>query len=375
MRTPQPLQPRGIRLSSTISAYIARQFAVWFVSLLGGVLGIIFLVSIVDLFDRLSTKDSVTLGLVLEMAGLRLPFYSQEIMPFMVLGAGMFTFWRLTRSNELVVARSAGVSVWQFLLPVIGTTLVIALLTIAIINPIGTTLLSRYNHLEARHMRNQESALTVAKAGIWLRQADEKGQSVIHAQRGDQQTMTLYDVIVFRFIGTDNFESRIDAETAQLHNGAWTLKDLWLTTPGEPPEFVESMEIKTELTPEKILDSFAPPESISFWSLPGFIELLENAGFSAQRHRLQFHKLLAMPALFGAMVLLAASFSMRNQRQGKVSFSILAGVLSAFLLYFLSNFVYALGLSEKVPVVLSAWAPSVVCLALGAATLLHLEDG
>ena len=375
MSPTQPPRPRGLRLSATISIYIARQFSMWFFSLLGAVLTIVFLVSVVDLLDRLSSRENVTFGLVVEMAALRLPFYSQEIMPFLVLGAGMFTFWRLTRSNELVVARAAGVSVWQFLLPVIGAALIFALVTIALINPIGTTLLSRFNYLEGRHLRNQESALTVAKAGIWLRQADEKGQSVIHALRGEEESMTLYDVIVFRFIGSDNFDSRIDAQSAQLKNGSWVLNKLWLTRPGAPPKFVESMEIKTELTPEKILDSFAPPESISFWSLPGFIDLLENAGFSAQRHRLQLHKLLAMPALFTAMVLLAAAFSMRNQRHGKVSFSILSGVLSAFLLYFLSNFVYALGLSEKIPVVLAAWTPSGVSLALGAATLLHLEDG
>jgi lipopolysaccharide export system permease protein len=139
--------------------------------------------------------------------------------------------------------------------------------------------------------------------------------------------------------------------------------------------FTKREYVATNLTRDKILDSFAPPETISFWSLPGFIELLTEAGFSAVRHKLQLHRLLATPVLLAAMVLLAASFSLRPQRRGRVGLVILSGVLAGFLLYFLSNFVFALGLSGRIPVVLAAWTPAGVSVMLGIATLLHLEDG
>ncbi len=50
-------------------------------------------------------------------------------------------------------------------------------------------------------------------------------------------------------------------------------------------------------------------------------------------------------------------------------------MLTGFLLYFLSNFVFALGLSGKLPVILAAWTPAGISLTLGVASLLHLEDG
>ncbi len=82
-----------------------------------------------------------------------------------------------------------------------------------------------------------------------------------------------------------------------------------------------------------------------------------------------------MPLLFAAIILLATSFSLRPQRRGRVGLVIFGGVITGFLLYFLSNFVFALGLSGKIPVILSAWTPAGVTLMLGIATLLHLEDG
>jgi lipopolysaccharide export system permease protein len=135
------------------------------------------------------------------------------------------------------------------------------------------------------------------------------------------------------------------------------------------------VSVDTNLTPRKMQDSFASPETMSFWELPGFIGLLENSGFSAQRHRLYFNALLARPFLFGAMVLLAASFSLRMQRRGGTTLMIAAGVASGFILYFLSDVVFALGLSSTIPIALAAWTPTGVSWLLGASLLLHLEDG
>lgn len=365
---------RRLRLSGTLSGYIARQYTFWFANFLFGLTGVIFLVSTVDLLDRLSNK-SASLGLVLKMVLLRLPHLSMEVMPFTILLAGLTCFWRLTRSHELVVTRAAGVSIWQLLAPVLGVAVCVGLVSITLLNPFASVLLGRFEQLEARYIRNQPSTLSVSRNGLWLRQADEDGQSVIHAQRVTTDPMVLYGVIVFRFVGQDRFRERIDANRAELEQREWVLFNTRRSVPGQPAEDAGVLRMATDLTHEKIMDSFAPPETISFWSLPGFIRLLENAGFSAVRHKLQFHRLLALPLLFSAMVLLAATFSLRPQRRGRVGLVILSGVLTGFMVYFVSNFVFALGLSAKIPVVLAAWTPAGVCLLLGIAMLLHLEDG
>jgi len=372
--TSRPPSIRRLRLSLTLTGYIARQFTAWYLGFLFGLLGVILLAATVDLLDRLANKDA-SLAVVVEMVLLKLPFLSQEVMPFTVLFAGLACFWRLTRSNELVVTRAAGISVWQALLPVLGVSLIVGSITVAVLNPIAAVLLSRFEQLEAKFIHNQASTLAVSLQGLWLLQADKGGQSVIHATRITHEPMTLHNVIVFHFAEGDRFIGRVDAERAVLRPGYWLLSNAWKSKPGAREQFFETLEIPTELSREKILNSFAPPETISFWDLPDFIVLLEGAGFSATHHKLQFHRLLATPLLFIALVLLAASFSLRQQRRGQVGIVILGGVLTGFLLYFVSNIVFALGLSGGIPIVLSAWAPASVTLMLGIAVLLHLEDG
>src|SRR3546814_12939731 len=69
-----------------------------------------------------------------------------------------------------------------------------------------------------------------------------------------------------------------------------------------PAERRESYRLETSLTMEQIRESFASPETLSFWSLPRFIETLEAAGFSAVRHQLHWHTILATPLLLCSMV-------------------------------------------------------------------------
>src|SRR3546814_5396909 len=115
-------------------------------------------------------------------------------------------------------------------------------------------------------MRNQESKLAVSESGLWLRQADDGGQSVIHAERVRPGSIALQQVIVFRYAEGDRFRDRIDAREAQLEPGRWVLFDAWLSHPGESPLFHDRFELPTDLTVDKIQESFAPPETIAFWS-------------------------------------------------------------------------------------------------------------
>jgi len=160
-----------------------------------------------------------------------------------------------------------------------------------------------------------------------------------------------------------------------LEDGAWVIEDGQRFRTGESPEPMAELRLPTSLTSTKIEESLASPDTMSFWELPGFIALLEQSGFTAQRHRLHFNVLLARPFLFCAMVLVAATFSLRMQRRGGAGMLIVSGVLAGFLLYFLSDIVFALGLSAKIPVLLAAWTPTGISMIFGSSMLLHLEDG
>lgn len=364
-----------MRLSSTLSLYIGRQFLIWFGGVLFVLLGLTFLLDAVELMRRAAGKSTATFGIIVEMALLKLPLMGEELLSFAILFGGMLVFARLTRSRELVVARAAGVSAWGFMLPAIGLAFVIGIISITVFNPIASVTTSRYEWLESNYLHGRSSLLAVSKTGLWLRQGDDKSQSIVHAQRMLPDSMVMEDIIIFQFAGKDHFLGRIDAEQAQLKEGYWDLTNAWLTAPDTPPRYESHYLMKTNLSKADVQDSFASPETMSFWDLPAFIEVLEAAGFSALQHKLYFHSLIASPILLCAMVLIAATFALRLTRRGGTLLLIAGGVAVGFILYFMTDLVFALGRNASIPVVLAAWTPAGVSVLLGLAMLFHLEDG
>lgn len=360
--------------SWTLYRYLAIQFLLGVLLFYAGFLVLAFCVDIVDLLNRTAGRG-VSTAVIVGMALLQLPDLGQKMLPFAILGGGVLTFARLSRYQELVAARAAGVSAWDILLPPLGVAVALGIVAVTMFTPVSARMFTEFAGLEARYIKGEASALSVSENGLWLRQGDENSQSVIHALRVADQGQRLEDVLVFRYAANDKFVGRIDAKTAQLGDRVWVLKDAFVSGTSGAPVHHDVYNLATTLTPEQILESFVAPDAMSFWELPGYIRAAQAAGFSAVRYKLYLYTLYALPALFVAMVFMAASFSLRTAREGGMTKVILFSVACGFGVYFFSDLTRVLGMSGTVPVLLAATAPAIASILIGMTLLFNQEDG
>ena len=368
-------------MAVTLSFYIARQFLFAVLSMLAALAGVVALFDFIELLRRSATKPDATFGLVMEIAGLRLPFVAMQILPFAVLLGGILAFWRLTRSSELIVARASGVSAWQFLAAPLLCAVLLGLGATGGLSPLSSAMLSRAELLDNTYLRTGGGPMALAGGQLWLRQSDRgldpMGMAILHARSvaitGNR--LEARDVSVFRLDSADRLLVRIEAGRALLEPGWWALEDARQIRPDHLPEPVGSTRLPSDLTVARVQESFASPDTLSVWALPDFIGLLERSGFSAIRHRLHYQALLALPLLAGTMALVSAGFSMRATRRGGVARMIGSGVAAGFALFVVSKVAEEFGQSGALPAALAAWAPAGAGLMLAVALLLHLEDG
>ena len=374
-----------MRLPLTLSFYIGRNCLAAMSVAMMSVIGVIGLIELVELIRRASKKaHEVPFSAIVEMTLLKLPLTAEKVLPFAVLIGAMVAIARLTRSSELVAARASGVSVWQFLAPVVVLGMLVGVFFTTAFNPIAASMITRFEAVEGKYITGTSSVLSVSASGLWLRQVEEidaqlNGQPIesyiIHAKRISQQDYRLSDVVIHLYGESNGYIGRIDAPNAQLMQGFWEVEAAKISVPGLAIQREEGFQLDTELNIRKIQDSFAAPQTLSFWELPDFIDTLESAGFSALRHKLHWHSLLSAPLLLTGMICIAAVFSLRQPRRGRVAMLIVAGVIAGFVVYFTTNLVYALGYSGSLPVIVAAWTPPLITIMLGVSALLHIEDG
>ena len=180
--------------------------------------------------------------------------------------ATMVCYLNLSRRLELVVARSAGVSAWQFVKPAVVIALLIGILVTTVYNPLSATFRERSERLEAQLSGDTRNPL-LSHSGFWLRQRSQDGQSIINARNSRQQGAELSDVSIFTLDDADGYLGRIEAKQATLHDGFWRLEDARVYAGEAPPTNHKSYDLKTNLTRAQVQESFATPETVPFWQL------------------------------------------------------------------------------------------------------------
>jgi lipopolysaccharide export system permease protein len=359
-------------IGATFSRYMATRFANTVLSTFAGVFFLIFTIDLVETLRRTSDAPRATGGALAMLSLFHTPVVAEQALPFAVLFGSMIAFLNLSRKMELVVARAAGVSVWQFLAPTIVVVVLIGMVSVGAYNPLAAYLKERADQLEAK-IFNQPGQ--TSSTGLWVRQKSVDGQAVVRAESASDGGRVLSGVSVFGFDRDGRFEQRIDAVSATLHRGYWRLTDAKIVIPGVETQAVGVYLLATNLTQREVAQTFTPPEIVPFWSLPGLAGQTERAGLDATGYRLHYQELLARPLMLAAMVLVAASFSLRFFRMGGVGVMVSGGVAAGFVLYVATKLVGDLGGAGFVSVVVAGWSPAVVGCLFGVLSLLHQEDG
>lgn len=358
----------------TLNRYFLQRYAAITTWIALGVTALIFLATFTELASRLASVPGVRLSHSLSIAALRTPVVVLQTVPFIALFSAMATLVSLNRRYELVVARSAGISAWQFLVPLCLGALVFGGLSVAVLNPLSAVALSHSDVIEA-NVRSKKLNPNPVESEQWLRQKSGDNISIIGAGAVLNQGLELADVSFFTINPKNQLSERLDAARAYLRDGYWELQDVKAYRGGAAFEALPSAKVPTTLKPEFVQERLARPETIPFFELPRKIEAARSFGLSADAFAMQLHSLIALPPLLVAMTLIAATVSMRFARLGQSATLLLGGVVAGFLLYVVSVLVKAFGNAGIIPPVIAAWLPVVIAVFFGVTYLLYKEDG
>ena len=364
----------GVGTGRVLSVYIAVTFLRWIVGFFILGTAIIFLADAVELTRRTVDRETYDTGTVVLASFFKTPSLTEEFLPFAVLFGAIAAFLALNRRLELTVMRGAGVSAWQFIAPAVLVVVLLGILVTTLYNPISAAGRERSDELVAQVFGKEAMTLT-GGSSIWFRQDGADGPSIVHATAASSDGLTLFQVEIHQFDGNEQFAGRLEADRATLGDGVWRLLGVnrYDADGNRTGELI--VDVPTALSPAEVRDAVARPDAISFWNLPAAARLAERAGLPAHRFALQYQVLMARPLLLAAMVLIAASVSLRMVRLGGMTRAVIGGVVAGFGLYIASAVASDLGESGAVQPVLAAWLPGVAATLFGATALLYSEDG
>ncbi|MEM6617712.1 MAG: LPS export ABC transporter permease LptG [Pseudomonadota bacterium] len=365
----------------TLYLYFGRRFLSAFARVFLVLTILIYVLEVLENIRGLA-RHGVSFGESAYLAAFSTPELVLQALPVIVMLAGLTFCVGLARSNEFVVSRAIGVPALRAMAAPAFYAVGIGLVAMLALNPVAATFSARHDVLRDDLTGSQSRTISFEAGGFWLRQKNDDGHTVIHAESATDRGTALRRVTALDFDGTGDILRRTVASTAILGDGEWVFAngkswaiDRASTNPESSAEAFELRRFPTDITPSQILEGYPRPASVPIWDKPRMIRTIAEAGFSNLTHRLHMQMELARPMMLVAMMIIGAAFTLQNARLGNLGVSVFLALICGFSLYFLQNLAMTLGEAGEIPVAVAAWAPPLAATLLALGLFLRFEDG
>lgn len=330
--------------------------------------GLIALAESLDTWRFNFVAEQKGLAMAILMVAMSAVRWTIKTLPVTVLMGAILGLVDLKARHELTVIKASGLSIWRI---VRAPTLVLMVLSFAI--ALGAETISTQINRELSPTPPGQAAQLTPQGEIWLEQRGEGVHYVLMARSMSPGGAVLGDVTLFFLDGGE--VPRLEADEAQLENGAWSIPVATARTPDAPPRRLYGLSIPTRSTAAEIRLKLASTEDMTFFEL---VDLL-NRGVADPSIRsaasMRAIKLLALPLVLAGSLFIAFAFTAGYRRNTQLGPAVLYGVVLGFIVFIITEMADRSGSTGVLDPFFAALAPAAIAIIIGITVLLYREDG
>ena len=350
-------------------------FALFFLIIL------IFFIDLIELFRRSSNKVGVNHLLkanfidLAGMASLKIVGNIQQILPFAALIGSIACFSQWRKKNYYVISKVSGISLWKILSPILVCFFFVGLFSVIILNPFSTLMNKKYENLQTLFFgKTNIQEFSFDTKGFWIKHVSGKRNLIINANKIDEKTNALYEINIFEYNDNKIFQKKIKAKHGKFTSNKLLLYNVQSIDEKYQVRNLKKFSYSIDFDSSKLNVATKKPDKIFLLDFPYYLLKMKSYGLNISKHLIHFFKLICQPFLIISMILLSASLMLRSSERkvevGIVSLSLVVG----FSLYFIGDFIFALGFSEKIPPLLAGFGPTLIGLFSGCYLISDIDE-
>ena len=358
-----------------LDRYFIREFLKTFVIIFACFAVVLIVIDVIDNLPRL-LRSGATLQLGLLYYFLRVPYIFVLTSPVTVLLTGLFMMNALSKHNESVAIRAAGVSIKRSMLPLF----VLGLLLSAAIALFGEYVLpwaeKTRSYVYNVRIKGEPEEDSQIKARIHYR-GKQNDYYYFGFFDGYQKTLRIIDLV--RFDAKDReLAEHLSAASAQWGNGSWTILDCEIRRfdKGVQTSYVYYPRTQLPLLdvqPQDFMRITKKTLSLTFFELRDYIGRLRKMGEDTNRELVDLHMKIAFPLTNLIVIFFFIPIATSNIRSKGRGLVFLLGLVVCFLYLIIVRIVQSLGYNGVIPPVWAAWLPNAVFTLLGLGFLRKAE--
>jgi len=356
-----------------LDRYLLKQYIVSFLIIFFS-FSVVFI--IIDVFDNLPRilKYSNDVWLITQYFLFRLPYLFVLTAPIIVILSGLFLMSGLSKYNESIATRAAGISIFRMVLPILISGLVIAACVAYFGEAVLPSAENKRNLIYNVKIRGRDVEDVKSRPNIFY--ADDRYTYYLGFFDGYQNIMRIVDIT------EQNDQNMISRKI--LANDAEYNGENWVLNNAHDRHFKDSQLISYQyydtiilpeitVTPLDFIKSAKKPMEMNYLELKEYIARLKKIGEKYHREETDLHTKIAFP-LANFIILLfcvpLASASVRSKGRGLIFF---LGILICLSYLMIVRIWQSLGYNEIVSPLAGAWFPHILFFAIGVVIVIKSE--
>ena len=315
---------------------------------------------ILNLFEEIEFFKNIDVNIFTPfiLTSVFIPSMIIKILPFIIFLSSMWFMIKIRNNKDLLTLKVFGYSNFKILMTLAITSFFLGFLILFFINPITSSMSRYYEKTKSSFSKDIDHLVTFNRNGLWIKEKLKSKQRIISASK--PEGLKLIDVKIFHIDKNSNLIEIINAKKANIKNNLWVLENVVIFKPLDgilkKEEFL-NYEITSIYDYEKINNLFKNFDTMSFVDLTvNYSKLLDN-GYSEPFLNQSLHSMLSMPFFLFLMTGLASILSMNTLKRSDNLRYIIIGLLITVIIFYFKDLSLALGQTNRIPLILSVWAP------------------
>ena len=282
-----------------------------------------------------------------------------EMFPFIFLIGTQLFFISLFNDNQIQIFKYSGLKNSKILKLISIFSFLLGILAITIFYNFSSNLKNFYLELKNNYSADDKYLAVITKNGLWIKDNVDGKVNIINALKIENEF--LIDTFITQF--DENYEviKNIQSSKVDISKNDWIAYDVKVYKNNVSDE-LEEIKFYSNFNYQKIQTLFSNLSSLSILELIELRSNYKSLNYSLIEVDLQLHKIISYPIYLALMTILSATLMFNIKRFSSTTFKISIGLFLSVIIYYINNFFYVMGKTEKLSILVSIWIPLTVLL-------------
>jgi len=334
---------------------------------------IISLIFIINLISELEffREIKIDTNLILLLSLLNSPATIMEIFPIIFFITSQLFFITLFNNNELEIFKYSGLKNSKILLILSMLSIVTSLSITFLFYNFASNLKSFYLELKSQYTIDNKYLAVITKNGLWIKDKINNNTLLINSNKINQTYLIKNFITEF----DDNYDviRNIQSDKIEISNEEWLIYDAKIFKKNDY-SFEKILKLQTNFNYKKIQSLYSNLSSLNISGLFQLRNNYKNLNYSVTDVDLQIYKIILLPLYLLLMTIFSATTMFRIKKIDSSTFKITLGIFFSVIIYYINNFFYTLGSTEKLPILLSVSLPMLILTFISGLSLKSINE-